>query len=107
MGGRPARPRYDPVVSESGSPLDVRGTPYPPYVSSTEERLRWDQATLVALATSAAHEEAGQADLAFVWHTSRAIYNDPEFATGTAEELASMVDDAVELGFLAREESRS
>jgi len=86
--------------------LDVRGTPYPPYVQTDEQRRRWDWATLIALGINKQAVDAGSAysfpDMTFVWHETRAIYQDGMFTTGTAEEFEAGLQTAVEAGLVPR-----
>lgn len=80
--------------------LDVRGTPYPPYVLGEEKRRRWDQATLIAIATAAQFEEDGQFDTTFVWHAARSIYQDPKVEPWSEAELAEAEAGAVGAGVI-------
>lgn len=89
-------------VPDRGPTLDVRGTPYPPYIIGEEQRIRWDQCTLAAMALSVQGEPDGRIDWRFVLYTTRVLYGDPQFTSGTAEELATMEAEAVEMGMLAR-----
>ena len=82
----------------------MRGTPYPPYVRTDDERRRWDWATLIALAMNAQAVDAGSAypfpDQTFVFHTTRALYTDESLTLGTADEFLSDLKSAVELGLV-------
>src|SRR4051794_38322355 len=72
--------------------LDVRGVPFPPYVSD-EQQLRWNWATLIALATNWVAVQGGSAypypDMTFVWTETRAIYSDETLTLGSREEYES------------------
>ena len=81
---------------------DVRGTPYPPYVETQEQRRRWNWATLVAAATS--RQEGGAADDAFAWQITRTIYADESFvADGSEQDFRSALEEARSLGLVPDE----
>ncbi len=78
--------------------LDVRGTPYPAYVLTDDERRRWDFATLLAIAHS--DLGSGRLDPAFVWQTTRSLYRAQEFETGTQAQFEEAFAEAVEWGLV-------
>jgi hypothetical protein len=70
----------------SGEGYDVRGTPYPPYVISEEERRRWDWSTLLALGMSRVYSN-DHPDNTFIWFSTRSIYENPVYEMGTPAEF--------------------
>lgn len=83
---------------------DVTGGCYPPEVTGPVDRLRWNQARLVALALYHAHTTAMLAGeySQELYLMAGAIYRQSrtEFPAGTREELREDLSDAIELGWL-------
>jgi hypothetical protein len=103
-------PEGHPLRSDnelSSSWLDVRhvrGTPYPPYVQSGDQRRRWNWAHLIAAGMSMSG--SGAVDTAFLWDTAHSIYNDETFVDdGTDEDFASAVTQARDAGLIPDEDS--
>ena len=80
--------------------MDVRGTPFPPYVNTDEERRRWDQSTLLAIGLSARYEEHKAYDAVFVLYTTRWFYRKPEMELWPREDLVRMKAEAAALGLV-------
>lgn len=78
---------------------DVRGTPYPPYVTSAGDRRRWDWSTLIALGMSRAYS-IDHPDNTFIWFTTRSIYENPVYEMGTPAEFEEDVVAAIEHGLI-------
>lgn len=80
----------------------MRGTPFPPYVQSDEQRRRWDQCVLLTLALCAANGADPGVTATFLVLFVRAVYHDATYTTGTAEELAEMKEMALRAGLIPR-----
>jgi hypothetical protein len=78
---------------------DVLGGGYPSGITTIDERRRWNQARLVALAL-ARTSEPDMPNTEFIYRTARSIYGATEFAAGTEEELAAEIADARAEGWL-------
>jgi len=82
---------------------DVRGTPYPPYVETAEQRRRWNLATLAAIAHSAAFETDRPYDSTYVWHAARGMYGDASFVDdATDQDFATALSQARARGLIPR-----
>jgi len=82
---------------------DVTGACYAADVQEPDQRRRWNQARLVALALHHAYETSevlpGELSQSLLMLT-RSIYRQAEFATGTDEELAEEISTALSQGWL-------
>ena len=68
---------------------DVLGTPYPPYIQTEDEKLRWNWCALVAAGIAADQEpEDPAARSAFIIPAIRTYYNEPTITCGEDERLA-------------------
>jgi hypothetical protein len=83
---------------------DVMGGFYPTNATTAEERRRWNQSRLVALALHHQFEPSMQPGeySQSVFMMAGSIYSEDraEFPTGTDEELAEEIELAVEVGWL-------
>jgi hypothetical protein len=81
---------------------DVCGAGYPADATTPEQRRRWNQARLIALALYRLHEPAmlageyAQGTLMM----AQSVYRQRDYATGTDEELAEDIADALAEGWL-------
>lgn len=90
-------------LMESLGSCDVTGASYPSDVRGPDERRRWNQARLVALALHEAYEPTSIQPGEFsqsLYMFAQSIYHQAEFATGTDEELAEEISTALRRGWL-------
>jgi hypothetical protein len=73
------------TVDRSAEPTDAAGTPYPPYVRTSEERRRWDICLRTATAMSELCEPSGVANSQYVWFMTRSFYKSG-IPTGTPDD---------------------
>ena len=83
---------------------DISGSRYPRYVVDPEDRIRWNQARLIALAIYRAHipsMHSGEYS-AELYALAGSIFRQSrvQFPTGTRSDLGAELADAVERGWL-------
>ncbi len=74
--------------------VDVRGTPFPPYVVTEQDRRRWDQAILMAIELSGPFEGGKAYDAAFIVGATRSIYRNRKIELWAPVVLARAKADA-------------